>query len=82
MTYGTRILAVIVGRKSDDIFSEMSTRVEIVDEGAGEFIEVRQHGRTDVGKISISPEEWPELRAAIDGLTKGCRRQDSSNESR
>ncbi len=47
--------------------------VEIVDESGGEFVEVSQHGAPEIGKIQISPEDWPALRAAINRLVRECR---------
>lgn len=76
MTYVIRTIAVMVGRETDDLFSEMVTRVEVVNEGAGEFVTVSQNGRDDVGKISIGPEEWPELCRAIGTMIATCRRED------
>lgn len=66
------LLVVPVGQPA---YSEMATTVEIVDEAAGEFVEVVQHGRTDIGKIQISPEEWPPLREAVDRMIKECREE-------
>ena len=73
-TYETRITAVVVAPKGHPIFSECATTVRIDDDDAGgEFVEVEQSGRVDLGKICISPEEWPALRAAIDDLISKCR---------
>ena len=47
------------------MFSEYATEIKIVDEAAGEFLEVSQTWRTDLGKIAINPEEWPTLRDAM-----------------
>jgi len=76
--YETRTLSVIVVAKGEPIFSEMATRVEIVDEAGGEYVEVSQHGRPDLGKISINPEEWPMLRDAIDSMVAQCRDDDAA----
>jgi hypothetical protein len=71
--YETRTLSVIVVAKGKPIFSEMATRVEIVDEAGGEYVEVSQQGRVDLGKIAINPEEWPMLREVIDTMVSQCR---------
>lgn len=52
----------------EPIFSERATRISIVDEAAGEFVEVSQESRAGLGKIAIDREEWPTLRAAIDKM--------------
>ena len=70
--YRTRVTRLLVIPEGEPSFSEMSTTVEIVDEAAGEFVEVAQHARIDMGKIAINPEEWPELRSAIDQMIGQC----------
>jgi hypothetical protein len=65
----TRTLALIVLPAGEPIFNERATRVEVDDEGGGEFVVLRQ----DEGKISIDPGEWPTLRAAIDRMVAECR---------
>ena len=73
MDYETRTLSILVAPKDQPTFSEYATEIKIVDEAAGEFLEVSQIGRTDLGKIAINPEEWPALRDAIDQMMKQCR---------
>jgi hypothetical protein len=46
-----------------------STIVEIVDEGGGEFVVVKQ----TTGELRIDPGEWPTIRKAINRLIKECR---------
>jgi hypothetical protein len=71
--YETRHIAVCVLPKGQEIFSEQATLVSIVDEAGGEYLEVSQSGRTDLGKIAINPEEWPALRSAINQMIEQCR---------
>jgi len=71
-TYRTRVTRLLVLPSGEPAFSEMATSVEIDDEAAGEFVVVEQHGRSDLGKIAINPEEWPALRAAIDRMIQEC----------
>ena len=73
MTYEIRTTSMTVKPKDEPIFSEQATMVEIVDEASGEYVEVSQSGRTDLGKIAINPEEWPALRKAINLLIVQCR---------
>lgn len=73
MTYEIRTTSMTVAPKDEPIFSEKATMVEIVDEVSGEYVEVSQSGRTDLGKIAINPEEWPALRKAINLLIVQCR---------
>ena len=71
--YEIRTMSLIVNRTDQPAFSELATTVSIVDEAGGEFVEVEQQGRTDLGKIAINPEEWPMLRQAIDKMIAECR---------
>lgn len=71
-TYRTRVTRLLVLPAGEPAFSEMATTVSIDDEAGGEFVVVEQEGRTDLGKIAINPEEWPELRAAIDRMIADC----------
>ena len=73
MKYETRITSYTVAPAGEPTYSEQATQVNLVDESGGEFIEVCQSGRSDLGKIAINPDEWPELRKAIDSLIKQCR---------
>lgn len=71
--YIIRPTQLVVVPEGEPLFSEMATTVEIVDEAGGEYVEVQQVGRTDLGKIAINTEEWPSLRSAINRLVKQCR---------
>jgi hypothetical protein len=72
MTYETRTTKMIVGVKNQQIFDDSVTEIEIVDEAAGEFLEVSQEG----GKLRFDPEEWPHVRDAIEKMFKMCRNYD------
>lgn len=76
MDFEMRVTAVTVCKKGEPIFSDYATRVEIVDEAAGEFVEVSQAGREGGGKIAVASNEWPALRDAIDELIAACRDQE------
>jgi hypothetical protein len=54
------------------LFAESATEIEIVDEAAGEFVEISQ-SMEGYGKIGIEPSDWPTLRAAIDAAVKQCK---------
>jgi hypothetical protein len=73
--WGERIAAVFVLPDGAEIYSEMATKIQIVDEGAGEFLEVSQKTCRTGGdtRITIEPEEWPALRQAIDKMIGECR---------
>lgn len=63
-SYETRILAMVVLPEGREIFDALATKVEIDDEGAGEYLSLSQ----DEGKIRLDREEWPALRDAIDKM--------------
>jgi hypothetical protein len=73
MTYETRTTKVVIVPKGEPLFNQEATEIEIVDEAAGEFIEVRQCSDACDGKISITPLEWPEIFKAIDLMVSQCR---------
>ena len=50
----------------DGPLSEQATEIEIIDEGAGEFVTLYQDASTKTGLVAITLEEWPTLRDAID----------------
>ena len=62
----------VVGPEAEPIFSEMQTVVEIVDEAAGEFVTVTQHGN-NLGKVMFNRDEWPAVRAAINRAMNQCK---------
>ena len=70
MSFETRTLALAVMPEGEPIYQERATRVAIDDECGGEFVVVEQG---DGGKISVDPNEWPTLRAAIDRMVAECR---------
>ena len=63
---------MIVGVKNQQIFDDSVTAIEIVDESAGEFLEVSQEG----GKLRFDLEEWPHVRDAVEKMLKICRNYD------
>ena len=72
MTYETRTTKIIVGVKGEQIFDDSVTEIEIVDEAAGEFLEISQ----DDQRLRFDKEEWPHVRAAIEKMFKLCRNYD------
>ena len=71
MEYETRFTGAYVLPKDKSLFDENAYLVEIVDEGAGEFVII-----TDLregGKISVDAESWPHVQSLIDNLVAACR---------
>jgi hypothetical protein len=71
-TYETRTTKIIVGVKGEQIFSDSITEVEIIDEAAGEFLEISQ----DNVKLRFDKDEWPHIRSAVNKMFKLCRNYD------
>lgn len=61
-----RPIAWCLSPEGEPIFGEMSYTIKIVEEGAGEYIEVEDQA----GKIGFNAEEWPHLRDAIEVAIK------------
>ena len=73
MTMETRITSLIVLPEGEPIFSERATIVRIEDEAGGEYIVVDQDSIPGRGNVAINPEEWPDIRDAIERMMKECR---------
>lgn len=73
MTMETRITSLIVLPEGEPIFSERATIVRIEDEAGGEYIVVSQDSIPGRGNVAINPEEWPDIRDAIERMMKECR---------
>lgn len=50
--------------ESEAVFDERATRIKIVDEAAGAFIELSQES----GKLQIDPEEWELIKREVDDM--------------
>lgn len=68
----TQTLSVVVKPEGDPVYSELATTIEITDEAAGPFIEVRQAGK-DLGKVRFDVDEWEVVKAAIDHMVGICK---------
>jgi hypothetical protein len=68
LQYTSRVISMICLPQKESIFSELGTTITIVDEAAGEFLEVTQS--TDMGLmvIRITKKEWPHLRSTINTM--------------
>lgn len=78
--FRVRVTRLSVLPPKEPLFSEQCTNVSIVDEAAGEFLEIKQQsGRTDAKSqtIQVSPEEWPALKQAIEQLLADCQTQNT-----
>ena len=55
--------------EGENLFHELASHISIADEAGGEFVIVRQED----GHLKIDPEEWPQLREAIDVMIRDCK---------
>lgn len=78
--YIERITKITILPEGEPIFSEMATHIEVEDEAAGEYLIVSQDGGhvdRKPNSISISPEEWPKIKAAIDKMMESLREDEA-----
>jgi hypothetical protein len=75
MKYETRVTRFTVAPIKEPIFSERATHLQIEDDAAGEFIAITQNCETldPEKRITIDPDEWPEIKKAIETLLADCR---------
>lgn len=71
--YIIRPVAWIIKPVGVPIFSETATRVEIVDEAGGEFVQITDGQQQ---KIQIDPPDWPDIKIAIEKAIKWCNKQE------
>ena len=62
----------------DGPLSEQATEIEIIDEGAGEFVTLYQDASTKTGLVAITMDEWPTLRDAIDAAFSEIDQQEDT----
>jgi hypothetical protein len=71
--YETRITQVVVVPEGEATCSELATIIQIEDEAEGvEFLSLRQNLKPE-SYVRIYPQEWPAIRAAIEGMMARCR---------
>ena len=66
----TRITRLMVAKDDYPEMYETGFIVTIYDEGGGEFVKI-ENG--EFCSLNIGPDEWPELRRAINKLIKECK---------
>ena len=74
-----RITRLSVLPPGEPIFSEQCMNISIVDEGAGEYLEIDQQlDSPDVKEqtIFLSPEEWPVLKSAIEQMLEEIKQRE------
>ena len=69
-TYRTIASTLAVLPKGASIFDEGVTHIEIKDEGAGPYLEIRQEGEQASGTIAIGADSWPAIRKAVDRMLR------------
>ncbi len=68
MNYHTITKGLIIKPVTEPIFSEQATTVELEDEAAGLYLVIRQSRQDGDSKISMTAEEWPMIREAVEQM--------------
>lgn len=74
-----RITRLSVLPPGEPIFSERCTNISIVDEAAGEYLEIEQQLDCPEVKpqtIFVNPDEWPVLREAIEQMLEEIKKHE------
>jgi len=74
--YKIRTTRLTICPENEPIFSEMATNITIVDEAAGEYIEIEQqscNGETKRQTIAVGPDEWEVIKKAVETLIPTLR---------
>ena len=73
-THDIRVTQMTVVPRNEPSFSEMAFTVRIVDEAAGEFVQVQSlSGVPTPNTIAVDKDEWPALRDAIEYMVSQCK---------
>jgi hypothetical protein len=83
--YVLRAMKWILHPLGQGTMSDFTTEIEVDDEGAGEFLVIRQpyaHAKLSAGGVAIDPTEWPALRDAIESAFTELAAADSSENVR
>ena len=80
MSYEMIYSRITVKPKKEPIFSELATHVELEDDAAGCFVQLRQE--TDAGTmvIKIDTQEWETIKLAVEEMIDEC--EDQNNNER
>ena len=71
----------IVKPDNEHIFSEFATEIILEDEAGGAFVVIKQlTDNAQPGLISVSSEDWPLIRGAIDKLVKAAEEINKETE--
>ena len=69
--YEGRPVRWVLTPKGKPTYDNLAVCVDIVDEGGGEYVEVRNVANDSA--IAIDPQEWEQLRSLIDYAIGQCR---------
>jgi|TARA_Y100000310_G_scaffold182627_1_gene182702 hypothetical protein len=67
-----RTTQVTLTKDGGDIFDEGNYVISVDNIGGGEFISVRELCNEE-HEIGINPDDWPELRNAIEDMIEACK---------
>jgi hypothetical protein len=70
-----RVTQLTILPEGKAIFEEEATQVEIDDDAGGEYVVIKQdYEPKGEQRIEINPEEWPEIRRAVNRIVKEIER--------
>ena len=71
-----RVTQITLMKEAEDatLFDLGNFILSIKDDGGGEFVTVQELCDADAPEIGIEPDDWPELRGAIDEIMEGVLR--------
>lgn len=67
--YEVRITSKTVIPKGGHLFDEFATKIQVENEGCGDFLSLNQ-STEERSTIKIDKNEWPVIREVIDGMMK------------
>jgi hypothetical protein len=69
-----RYIQMTVGPENLPMFDERNFTLSLKDEASGEYLSINSNQENlSNGEIKITPEEWEELKIAIDTMIAACK---------
>jgi hypothetical protein len=69
----TLITVITIVPEGKELFCKEARKVEIIDDGQGEIVVVCHPNIQLSARLEIKPQDWPDLRDAIERLVNRCR---------
>jgi hypothetical protein len=79
MKFTTRPIEWCIFPEGKNKYDDLTTHVKIVDEGAGEFVNVTQPFIDDYEGVSFSLDEWESIKECVEGAFKEIKKHSGSS---